>query len=227
MPYRIESKQENNKAMQTISPPLTLVFGDAHTLPGESNFAYAFNPPRIKDDEAFWEFCVTNADLRIERDPDGVVKIMPPSTGFRTGTRNSEIIRQLGNWNIEAGEPGYVADSSTGFHLPNRANRSPDASWTRRDRIDALTPAQRERFAPLCPDFVVELMSPSDDLEQTQAKMEEYIENGARLGWLIDRTNRTVHVYRPNREPEILQDPTEVSADPELPGFTLAMGRIL
>ncbi len=210
--------------MQTISPPLTLVFGDARTLPGDNNFA--FIPPRINDDEAFWEFCLKNPSLRIERDADGVVKIMPPSTGFQTGNRNLEIVRQLGNWNVEAGEPGYGADSSTGFRLPNGATRSPDASWTRRERIDVLTPAERERFAPLCPDFVVELLSPSDDLSETQEKMEEYIANGAQLCWLIDRANRTVYIYRPNQTTVILANPTEVSGDPELPGFTLSLARI-
>jgi Uma2 family endonuclease len=210
--------------MPTLAPPLTLVFGDARNLPGDNNFA--FNPPRITDDEAFWEFCLKNPALRMERDADGVVKIMPPATGFQTGNRNFEIVRQLAIWNSEAGEPGYGADSSTGFRLPNGATRSPDASWTRRDRIDALTPAERTRFAPLCPDFVIELLSPTDTLIDTQAKMEEYIENGAGLGFLIDAENRTVHVYRPNQEPTVLINPAEVSADPELPGFTLVTARI-
>jgi Uma2 family endonuclease len=112
------------------------------------------------------------------------------------------------------------------FVLPNGANRSPDAAWVRADRWNALTTDEQEAFAPLCPDFVVELMSPSDRLAETQAKMDEYVANGARLGWLIDRKNRTIHVYRPGRPVEILPDPASVSGDPELPGFVLDLRRI-
>ena len=111
--------------------------------------------------------------------------------------------------------------------LPNGATRSPDASWVRNARWGALTDAEREKFAPLCPDFVVELMSPTDRLEATQAKMEEYRTNGAALGWLIDRKNRQVHIYRPGEPPEVLDDPGSLSGDPILPGFVLTLGRIL
>lgn len=210
--------------MSTVSVPLTLVFGEARAISGENNFA--FIPPRITDDEAFWEFCRRNTNLRIERDADGEVKIMPPSTGFDTGKRNADLIADLVLWNRVHGESGYVTDSSTGFRLPSGATRAPDVAWIRRERIDALTPAQRERFAPLCPDFIIELLSPTDTLTDTQEKMEEYIENGAQLGFLIDAQNRTVYVYRPEHIMETLTNPTEVSATPELPGLILQMARI-
>lgn len=180
--------------------------------------------PSMTRDE-FWEFCQRNRDLRIERTAEGDLIIMPPA-GSETGSKNNEIGRQLGNWNLGQGEPGYVFDSSTGFTLPSGAIRSPDASWVRHSRWDALTTEQREKIAPLCPDFVVELMSPSDSLSDAQTKMEEYRANGARLGWLIDRRSRQVQVYRPGQSVQVLDDPAEVSADPELPGFVLDMRRI-
>ena len=193
-------------------------------MAGENNFAFV--PPRITDDDAFWEFCRRNATLRIERDADGEVKIMPPSTGFDTGKRNSDLIADLVIWNRLQGEPGYVTDSSTGFRLPNTAIRSPDVAWTRRERIDALTPTQRERLAPLIPDFIIELLSPSDTLADTQEKMEEYLENGMQLGFLIDPRNNTIYIYRPNQPVQTLNNPTEVSAEPELPGLVFSMARI-
>lgn len=146
--------------------------------------------------------------------------------GWDGGNSNSEIALQLGLWNRQQGEPGYTADSSTGYRLPNGAIRSPDASWTLRARIDALTPEERQRFAPLCPDFVIELMSPSDSLTATQAKMEEYRNNGARLGLLIDRGRRLVEIYRPGQPTQTLENPSSVSCDLELPGFALDLSRI-
>ncbi len=206
--------------MDTQTSSLYLTFEESPVRPNENNFAFV--PPRITDDDAFWEFCQKNPTLRIERDETGEVTIMPPS-GWDTGVSNNEIGRQLGNWNIDAGEPGYVAASSAGYRLPNRHDRAPDASWTRRYRIDALPAEQREKFAPLCPDFVIKLMSPSDSLTKTQEKMEDFIANGTLLGWLIDRKNRTIYVYRPDNETETLVNPSEVSADPELPGFILSL----
>ena len=176
-------------------------------------------------DEQFEEFCVRNRDLRIERTAEGEVIVMSP-TGTDTGSKSGELFRQVANWNVDSGEPGTTFDSSTGFSLPNGAQRSPDASWIENTRYDALTDDEKAGFAPVCPDFVAELMSPSDNLADTQAKMAEYIANGARLGLLIDRRNRQVHVYRPGQQVQILDDPAEVSCDPELPGLILRMNRI-
>lgn len=174
--------------------------------------------------EQFYEFCQANRDLRIERTAEGDVIIMPPAFSD-TGNRNSKITAQLEVWSEQDGT-GEVFDSSAGFTLSNGATRSPDASWIQRERWNALSDQQRASFAPICPDFVIELRSSSDSLSGLQAKMQEYIENGAKLGFLIDRKNRTVHVYRPNREPEILNNPDEVSGEPELSGFVLRMARI-
>ena len=174
--------------------------------------------------EQFYEFCLANRDLRIERSANGEVIVMPP-TFSDTGNRNVRIVQQLANW-ADQDSTGEVFDSSAGFTLPNGAMRSPDASWIRYDRWEALTQAEKESFAPICPDFVVELRSMSDSLSRLQDKMQEYINNGALLGWLIDRKSRTVHVYRPNRSPEILNDPESVSGDPELPGFKLSLAKV-
>lgn len=175
-------------------------------------------------DDEFWSFCRANPELRIERSADGELTIMPP-TGSETGRRNFVLTTQLGVWAERDGR-GIGFDSSTGFILPNGAERSPDLSWVLRERWDTLTDAQREKFAPLCPDFVVELRSPSDALEDLSGKIREYIDNGARLAWLIDPVGRRVHVHRPGRRPEVLEAPTTVSGEPELPGFVLRLDAI-
>ncbi|HIK44165.1 MAG TPA: Uma2 family endonuclease [Leptolyngbyaceae cyanobacterium M65_K2018_010] len=172
----------------------------------------------------FYDFCQANRELRIERLASGEVIVMPPAFSD-TGNRNLKLAQQLANW-ADADGTGEAFDSSAGFTLPNGATRSPDAAWIRLDRWQALTPEQQASFAPICPDFVVELRSASDSITTLKAKMEEYLENGARLGWLIDRKNRRVHIYRPNQNPESLEDPDWVSGDPQLPGFRLQMARI-
>ncbi|MCC5647253.1 Uma2 family endonuclease [Nostoc sp. CHAB 5824] len=174
--------------------------------------------------EQFYEFCQANGDLRIERTANGEVIIMPPAFSD-TGNRNFNIAAQLGNWTEQDGT-GIGFDSSTGFTLPNGAMRSPDASWIELERWNTLTDAQKASFAPICPSFVIELRSSSDRLIKLQEKMQEYIDNGASLGWLIDRQNRKVYIYRPNREVEILDNPEAVSGNLELPGFILRMGKI-
>ena len=174
--------------------------------------------------EQFTQFCLANRDLRIERNANGEVIIMAP-TFADTGNRNFNIAVQLGIWSEENGT-GIGFDSSTGFTLPNGATRSPDVSWIRLERWDRLTAAQQASFSSVCPDFVIELRSASDTLVGLQAKMVEYLENGAVLGWLIDRKNRSLHIYRPNREPEILVNPETVSGDPELSGFVMKMTKI-
>ncbi len=177
----------------------------------------------LSDDE-FFEFCRQNPDLRIEQTGKGDWIIMAP-TGGETGSRNSEVSRQFGNWARQDGT-GVAFDSSTGFVLPGGARRSPDASWVLTSRLAPLTPEQKRRFLPLCPDFVVELRSPSDSLGDTQDKMAEYRDSGARLGWLLDAAERRVHVYRPGREIEILDAPKSVAGDPVLPGFVLDLGLV-
>lgn len=144
---------------------------------------------------------------------------MPP-TGGETGNRNSEINADFVIWNRQT-QLGKVFDSSTCFKLPNGADRSPDVAWVAKERWEDLIPEQREKFPPLAPDFVLELMSPTDSLEAAQAKMREYIDNGVRLGWLIDRKQRQVEIYRPGYPPEILQTPAALSEESVLPGFVL------
>ena len=175
-------------------------------------------------DEQFYEFCQANRDLRIERTARGEVIIMPPAFSD-TGNRNFHIAAQLWNWAEQDGT-GIGFDSSTGFTLPNGATRSPDASWIKLERWNALTEEQKASFAPICPDFVIELRSSSDTLSSLQDKMQEYIANGASLGWLIDRKNRNVYIYRPNQEPKVLNNPETVSGDPELQRFVLRMAKI-
>lgn len=176
-------------------------------------------------DEQFFLLCQHNRDLQFERTAKGEILIMPP-TGGETGNRNFEITVQLGIWNKQS-NLGKGFDSSTGFKLPNGANRSPDVAWVRLERWEALTPEQREKFVPLCPDFVVELLSPTDSLKETQAKMQEYIDNGTKLGWLIDRKNQRVEIYRSHRNVEIVENPTTLSGEDVLPGFVLDLGTIL
>ncbi|MEM8641396.1 MAG: Uma2 family endonuclease [Cyanobacteria bacterium P01_G01_bin.54] len=175
--------------------------------------------------EQFEVLAASNRDLRLERTAQGELIVSPP-TGWQTGKRNSGISGELYLWWRNAGEPGEVFESSTGFTLPNGANRSPDASWVSQARWDALTPQQKGTFAEICPDFVVELRSESDTLKGLQAKMEEYLANGAQLGWLLNPKQRTVTVYRPNAAVEVLKDPATVSGEPVLPGFVLDLKRV-
>ena len=170
-------------------------------------------------DDKFVEMVAANQDLRLELSAQGELSIMSP-TGGETGDRNLELGGQVWFWNRQNGL-GKAFDSSTGFKLPNGATRSPDVSWIKIERWNALTPEQRKRFLPLCPDFVMELVSESDDLADTQAKMREYIANGLRLGWLINPKSQQVEIYRPNQEIEVLESPTSLSGEDVLPGFIL------
>lgn len=175
-------------------------------------------------DEEFYQFCQINREWRIERTAEGDLLVMAPAGG-ETGHRNMLVAAFLTNWALPDGT-GVPFDSSTGFNLPNGATRSPDAAWVKRSRLASLTPEQKKRFLPLCPDFVIELRSPSDSLKTVQDKMREYVENGARLGWLVDSPNRRIYVYRPGAAVECLDNPATVSGDPELPGFVLDLARI-
>jgi Uma2 family endonuclease len=177
------------------------------------------------DDDAFFRLCLANPDLRLERAADGSLIVMAPA-GFGSSARNGRIFAQLWVW-AQADGTGTLTDSSGAFILPSGATYAPDAAWTRNERVAALPADELERFPHLVPDFVVELRSPSDSLRQLQAKMVEYRDNGVRLGWLLDPASRTVWAYEAGRdEPNVLRDPTHVSADPVLPGFTLDLARV-
>lgn len=169
--------------------------------------------------EQFEQLCAANRELKLERSANGDLIIMPP-TGGGTGKRNSALNLELGLWNRQT-QLGIAFDSSTGFKLPNGANRSPDASWIPVAKWNALTPEQQEKFLPFAPDFVLELRSASDSLKPLQDKMEEYRDNGTRLGWLIDPQTRQVAIYRPHQEPELLENPATLSGEDVLPGFIL------
>lgn len=176
-------------------------------------------------DEQFYRLCQANPDIRFERNAKGELIVMPP-TGGETGDRNSEINFQLRAWNKRT-ELGKTFDSSTGFKLPNKAERSPDAAWVKLERWEALTPEQRQKFPPLAPELVIELRSASGELKPLQEKMQEYRDNGVRLGWLIDPKNQRVEIYRLSQAVEVLQSPTSLSGEDVLPGFVLDLKGIL
>lgn len=169
--------------------------------------------------EQFELLCAANRDLRLERTASGNLIIMPP-TGGNTGKRNIDLSFQLQAWNRQMGL-GVAFDSSTAFRLPNGADRSPDAAWVSQSRWDVLTLEQQDTFPPLCPDFAIELRSTSDRRELLRQKMQEYLDNGLRLGWLIDPKNKKVEIYRASRQVELLDNPATLSGEDVLPGFVL------
>jgi len=181
-------------------------------------------PATALDDDTLFALCRANPDLRIERDRDGELIVMSP-TGGETGRRNFRLTTKLGVWTERDGT-GIGFDSSTGFVLPNGAERAPDAAWVKRERWEALTDAQRRKFVPLVPDFVVELRSATDDLHALHAKMAEYIEQGARLGWLLDPQSKTVWIYRAGAEVEAQIDAESVSGEGVLVGFELRLADV-
>jgi Uma2 family endonuclease len=193
---------------QTVSPPLLV----------------RLRPVLEMTDEQFFQFCQINRELRMERTAKGDLLIMPP-TGGRTGVQNIELSYQLRAW-VRSDQTGVAFDSSTGFILPNGATRSPDAAWVSRSRLASLTEEQKEKFLPVCPEFVVELRSISDWLAEQKAKLREYIENGAQLGLLIDPQDRRVYMYRPGAEVETLENPDTFPCDPVLPDFVLNLNEI-
>lgn len=188
-------------------------------------FTLALRPTLELTDEQFEQICQANQDLKFERTAKGELVIVA-LTGGETGRRNLNLSGQLWLWNQQTGL-GEGFDSSTGFRLPNGAIRSPDAAWVRLERWQTLTPEQRKKYVPLCPDFVVELRSASDELMDLQAKMQEYLENGLQLGWLVDPETQTVEVYRSNQAVELLEKPVNLSGESILPGFVLALTGIL
>ena len=194
----------------------------------KSSAALAVNiPPTltlIVTREQFVELAIANRELQLERTATGELIVNPP-TGGETGKSNLSIAARVWLWNYQT-TLGVAFDSSTGFHLPNGADRSPDVSWVRQERWDALTPEQRKGFIPLSPDFVVELRSESDNMKPLRDKMKEYMENQVRLGWLIDRKNRKVEIYRLNQEVEVLDNPVTLSGEGVLPGFVLDLREV-
>jgi Uma2 family endonuclease len=175
-------------------------------------------------DERLYLLCQANRELCFERTAQGELLLMAPTAG-ETGRRNAKLTQHLANWADTDGS-GLVFDSSTGFVLPNGAMRSPDAAWLRRARWESLRPDQKQTFIPLCPDFVIELRSGTDSLQVLQDKLQEYIQNGALLGWLIDPQHRRVYVYRPGAPVECLEQADSVNGDPELPGWVLDLGEV-
>lgn len=174
--------------------------------------------------EQFEQLCAVNRDLKLERTAKGSLIIMPP-TGGETSKRNSDINFELNLWNRQT-QLGITFDSSGGFTLPNGADFSPDAAWIPLVKWESLTAEQKTKFLPLSPDFIIELRSPSDSLKLLQDKMQEYIDNGSRLGWLINPKNRQVEIYRQGREKEVLDNPTILSGEDVLPGFILNLSLI-
>jgi Uma2 family endonuclease len=188
-------------------------------------FTLALRPTLELTDEQFEQICQANQDLKFERTAKGELVIVA-LTGGEAGRRNIKLSARLEVWSDQAGL-GVAFDSSTGFRLPNSAIRSPDAAWVRLERWQTLTPEQRKKYVPLCPDFVVELRSASDELMDLQAKMQEYLENGLQLGWLLDPEAQTVEIYRSNQAVELLEKPVNLSGESILPGFVLALTGIL
>ena len=177
------------------------------------------------NDEQFAAFCSEHPDLRFEITAQGEMLVMAPAS-LKTGARNARIVQQLANW-AEGDGRGFVFDSSAGFVLPNGALLSPDAAWIAHPRIDAIDASNQDSFLRLCPDFVIELRSPSDRLGDLRKKMNEWIDNGAQLGWLIDPETRSVEVYCSGRVPEILVDPPSVAGVGPVAGFVLPLGQRL
>jgi Uma2 family endonuclease len=184
------------------------------------NFITLYLPPSIQiTDDQFFEICQINELIKIERNVDGSL-ILKPLLGGINSNINAGLTAQLANWNDDKSQ-GVVFGSDVGFILPNGAIRSPSASWMKLERWDALTEEEKEKFPPICPDFLIELMSPSDSFKTTQEKMQEYIDNGVRLGILINRKSRQVEIYRPGKEVEVLDSPDTVSGEDVLRGFVL------
>ncbi len=183
-----------------------------------------FNPIINFNDEQFFQLCQHNKDVKFERNAKGEIIIMTP-TGGETGKRNFDINVALGIWNQKKGL-GICFDSSTGFKLPNGATRSPDVAWIPLKKWDKLSLKERQKFLPFCPDFIIELRSPSDDLKETQEKMQEYMENGCFLGWLINPQDRQVEIYRQGKTKKILDNPQTLSGENILPEFELNIASI-
>ena len=189
----------------------------------EAHAPIVLHPSRMNDDQ-FYAFCQRYPNFRIERTAKGEVIILPP-TGGETSYRNTDLTYQLARW-ARRDKRGIAFDSSVEFLLPSGAARSPDASWVLRSRLDKLTKDQKRKFPPLCPDFVVELTSPTDRLKQVKHKMREWMDNGAQLGWLLDADRKIAYIYRPGQEAEELAKPQKLTGEGAVAGFTLNLTEI-
>jgi len=178
--------------------------------------------PRKRD--WFFDFCQENGDWQFERTAEGEILAIAPA-GVESGYREGSVHIQLDAW-ARRNKSGVAFNNDVGFDLPNGATRAPDASWIKKSRLAKLTPEQRQRFSPIVPDFLIEVRSPSDRLPTLLKKMEEYLANGVRLGWLIDPQERTVRIYRPGKPVQCLKHPRTVAGSPELPKFTLKLAEI-
>ena len=181
------------------------------------------NPAVELNAETFFDITQLNRDLRMELSAEGDLIVMPPAGGS-TGRRNAKLTYQFEAWSRQ-NEQGSIFDSSTGFRLPSGAVRSPDVSWVSQEKLMNLTDEQMDKFLPLCPEFVLELLSPTDRLETAKAKMREYLENGATLGWLIDPQEKRVYVYTAEGVEE-LKDPEKLEGTGVLAGFGLELAEI-
>ncbi len=175
-------------------------------------------------EEEFFQFCQANRNLRIERSAKGEIIVMSPAGGYAS-FESGEVFRQLGTWAIKDGS-GVAFDSSAGFRLADGAMRSPDAAWVQLSRLEPLSHREKEQFIPLCPDFVIEVASPSDEVSDLRAKMQEYLRSGLRLGWLILPASKEVEIYTPTIAVQVLTSPEAVTGDPVLPGFELELALI-
>jgi Uma2 family endonuclease len=193
-------------ALNEIEPPVRLRF------------------ERPMTDDELMRFCAENESVRIEREPNGEILVMTPA-GFGTGKMNSRIVRLLDEW-AESDGRGVATDSNGGYTLPDGSMRAPDAAWVANRRWQSLSKEDQARFTPLCPDFVIELRSPSDKLPDLQAKMAQWIANGAEVAWLIDPIEKSVSIYHPGQEPEHLTQPTSVQGTGPIAGFELVLARI-
>jgi Uma2 family endonuclease len=198
----------------------TLLIPDS-VIPGLS-----LQVPRVtrRSPDWFYNFCQVNGDLQFEQTAEGEILVMAPA-GFESGDRELEVGGQLREWAKREGS-GRANGANAGFRLPNGATRVPDASWTLKSRLNKLTASEREKFPLLCPDFVIEVVSPSDRLTTLRAKMEEYLANGVRLGWLIDPKQRNVYIYRPGKKVQVRHNARRISGSPELPGFVLKLAEV-
>jgi Uma2 family endonuclease len=199
--------------MATLTAP-------APSAPVSKSDHISFRVPQIQTLDDFYIFCQENPTYKFERSADGTIDVMP-NTGGKTGMRNSELNADVIIWNRQT-KSGIVFDSSTAFFLPDGSTRSPDVAWISRERWDALTDGEQEKFPPVCPDFIIELVSPSDSLNNTKKKMQEvWMANGCRLAWLIDPKTETTHIFRANGEIQIVPFNTTLSGEEVLTGFTL------
>ncbi|MGH9946892.1 MAG: Uma2 family endonuclease [Pyrinomonadaceae bacterium] len=195
----------------------------AETYLPTQRFTLDFHSARLTD-EQFEELCRNNRDMKFEVSAEGELIIVPP-TSLESGWKNSDLNTEVNNW-ARKDKTGIVFDSSSMYTMPNGAKRSPDVSWMTKEKWEAVSPSERQKFSRVVPDFVIELLSPTDKLADIQSKMEEYIENGVRLGWLIDPIEKMVHIYRGGGEVAILNDPETVSGEDVLPGFELKVREI-